>query len=164
MPQKDALIAELKQEAVNTRKMLERVPEDKFLWKPHEKSMTIGRLASHIAEIPVWINRTLTANEFDFATASMVRNTYENRAALLKVFDEKQAEAIAALQNATDETLNETYSVRRGDQIMFTMPRKVMLRNFAFNHLIHHRGQLSVNLRLLDVPVPGMYGPSADER
>jgi len=84
MPQKDALIAELKQEAVNTRKMLERVPEDKFLWKPHEKSMTIGRLASHIAEIPVWINRTLTANEFDFATASMVRNTYENRAALLK--------------------------------------------------------------------------------
>jgi len=164
MPQKDALIAELKQEAVNTRKMLERVPEDKFLWKPHEKSMTIGRLASHIAEIPVWINRTLTANEFDFATASMVRNTYENRAALLKVFDEKQAEAIAVLQNATDEMLNETYSVRRGEQVMFSMPRKVMLRNFAFNHLIHHRGQLSVNLRLLDVPVPGMYGPSADER
>jgi len=164
MPQKDALIAELKQEAVNTRKMLERVPEDKFLWKPHEKSMTIGRLASHIAEIPVWINRTLTANEFDFATASMVRNTYENKAALLKVFDEKQAEAIAALQNTTDEMLNETYSVRRGEQVMFAMPRKVMLRNFAFNHLIHHRGQLSVNLRLLDVPVPGMYGPSADER
>jgi len=164
MPQKDALIAELKQEAVNTRKMLERVPEDKFLWKPHEKSMTIGRLASHIAEIPVWINRTLTANEFDFATASMVRTTYENRAALLKVFDEKQAEAIAALQNTTDEMLNETYSVRRGEQVMFAMPRKVMLRNFAFNHLIHHRGQLSVNLRLLDVPVPGMYGPSADER
>jgi len=164
MPQKDALIAELKQEAVNTRKMLERVPEDKFLWKPHEKSMTIGRLASHIAEIPVWINRTLTANEFDFATASMVRTTYENRAALLKVFDEKQAEAIAALQNTTDELLNETYSVRRGEQVMFAMPRKVMLRNFAFNHLIHHRGQLSVNLRLLDVPVPGMYGPSADER
>ena len=164
MPQKDALIAELKQEAVNTRKMLERVPEDKFLWKPHEKSMTIGRLASHIAEIPVWINRTLTANEFDFATASMVRTTYENRAALLKVFDEKQAEAIAALQNTTDEMLNETYSVRRGEQVMFSMPRKVMMRNFAFNHLIHHRGQLSVNLRLLDVPVPGMYGPSADER
>ena len=164
MPQKDALIAELKQEAVNTRKMLERVPEDKFLWKPHEKSMTIGRLASHIAEIPVWINRTLTANEFDFATASMVRTTYENRAALLKVFDEKQAEAIAALQNTTDEMLNETYSVRRGEQVMFAMPRKVNLRNFAFNHLIHHRGQLSVNLRLLDVPVPGMYGPSADER
>src|SRR5436190_21547028 len=99
MPQKDAFIAELKQEAVNTRKMLERVPEDKFLWKPHEKSMTIGRLASHIADIPVWVNRTLEANEFDFATASLVRNTYENKAALLKAFDEKQAEAIAALQN-----------------------------------------------------------------
>ena len=164
MPQKDAFIAELKQEAVNTRKMLERVPEDKFLWKPHDKSMTIGRLASHIAEIPVWVNRTLSANEFDFATASTVRNTYENRAALLKVFDEKQAEAIAALQNATDEMLDAAYSVRRGEQVMFTMPRKILLRNFAFNHLIHHRGQLSVNLRLLDVPVPGMYGPSADER
>jgi len=164
MPQKDAFIAELKQEAVNTRKMLERVPEDKFLWKPHDKSMTIGRLASHIAEIPVWVNRTLLANEFDFATASTVRNTYENRAALLKVFDEKQADAIEALQNATDEMLDAAYSVKRGEQVMFTMPRRVLLRNFAFNHLIHHRGQLSVNLRLLDVPVPGMYGPSADER
>jgi len=164
MPQKDALIAELKQEAVNTRKMLERVPEDKFLWKPHDKSMTIGRLASHIAEIPVWVNRTLLANEFDFATASTVRNTYENRAALLKVFDEKQADAIEALQNATDEMLDAAYSVKRGEQVMFTMPRRALLRNFAFNHLIHHRGQLSVNLRLLDVPVPGMYGPSADER
>jgi len=164
MPQKDAFIAELKQEAVNTRKMLERVPEDKFLWKPHDKSMTIGRLASHIAEIPVWVNRTLLANEFDFATASTVRNTYENRAALLKVFDAKQADAIEALQNATDEMLDAAYSVKRGEQVMFTMPRRVLLRNFAFNHLIHHRGQLSVNLRLLDVPVPGMYGPSADER
>lgn len=164
MSQKDALLAELKYEAVNTRKMLERVPEDKFDWKPHDKSMTIGRLASHIAEIPVWINRTLEASEFNFATAQMSRNTYENTAALLKIFDDAQAKAIAALQDATDEILNAKYTVLRGEHVMFEMPRKVLVRNFAFNHIIHHRGQLSVNLRLLDVPVPGMYGPSADER
>ena len=164
MSQKDAFKAELKYEAANTRKMLERIPEDKFAWKPHDKSMTIGRLASHIAEIPVWVNRTLEADTFDFATASMVRNTYENTAALLKVFEEKQAAAITALQNASDEMLNVMFAVYRGEQVIFEMPRKVMIRNFAYNHLIHHRGQLSVCLRLLDVPVPGMYGPSADER
>jgi len=163
MSQKDAFIAELKQEAVNTRRILERVPQDKFAWKPHDKSMTIGRLSAHIAEIPVWINRTLEG-EFDFATASMVRNTYENTAALLKVFEEKQAAAVIALQDASDEILDAKFIVRRGEQVLFELPRKVMMRNFAYNHLIHHRGQLSVFLRLLDTPVPGMYGPSADER
>ncbi len=164
MSLKDALIAELKNEGANTRKMLERVPQDKYAWKPHEKSMTIGRLASHIAEIPVWINRTLAADEFDFATLPAVRNTYENTAALLKVFDDKQAEAIAALENATDEILNCKFTLLRGGQVVFAMPKKVLIRNFGFNHVIHHRGQLSVCLRLLDVPVPGMYGPSADEK
>jgi uncharacterized damage-inducible protein DinB len=164
MEQKDALIAELKNEAVNTRKMLERIPEDKYSWKPHDKSMTIGRLASHIAELPVWVNRVLQADEFDFATATMLRNTYEGTAALLKVFEDRQSDAINALQNASDEMMQETFSVLRGGNIVFALPRKVMMRNFAFNHLIHHRGQLSVFLRLLDVPVPGMYGPSADEK
>jgi uncharacterized damage-inducible protein DinB len=164
MSQKDAFIAELKHEAVNTRRMLEHVPQDKFAWKPHDKSMSIGRLSAHIAEIPVWINRTLEAGEFDFATASMVRNTYENTAALLKVFEEKQAAAVVALQDASDEILDAKFTVRRGEQVLFELPRKVMMRNFAYNHLIHHRGQLSVFLRLLDTPVPGMYGPSADEK
>ncbi len=164
MAQKDALIAELKNEAVNSRKMLEKVPENKFGWKPHDKSMTIGRLASHIAEIPVWVNRILEAPAFDFATASMVRNTYENTAALLKVFEEKQAGAMVALQNASDEMLQEKFAIRLGEQVVMELPRKVIVRNFAFNHLVHHRGQLSVFLRLLDVPVPGMYGPSADEK
>ncbi|MEP6746547.1 MAG: DinB family protein [Bacteroidota bacterium] len=164
MPQKDALIAELKTEAVNTRKMLEKIPEDKFAWKPHEKSMTIGRLAAHVAEIPIWVDRTVSADYFDFATAPMLRNTYENTAVLLKIFEEKQARAIVALQHASDEMLNERFEVRRGEEVVFAMPRKVLIRNFAFNHLIHHRGQLSVYLRLLDVPVPGMYGPSADEK
>jgi uncharacterized damage-inducible protein DinB len=164
MAQKDPLIAELKNEAVNTRKMLERIPEDKYSWKPHDKSMTIGRLASHIAELPVWVNRVLQADEFDFATATTLRNTYEGTAALLKVFEDRQSDAINALQNASDEMMHETFSVLRGGNIVFTLPRKVMMRNFAFNHLIHHRGQLSVFLRILDVPVPGMYGPSADEK
>jgi len=164
MSQNEALIAELKYEAINTRKMIEKVPEGKFDWKPHEKSMTIGRLASHIAEIPVWVNRTLDAGEFDFATIPVVRNTYENRAALIKVFEERQTVAIAALQNASDEVLNAKYTVKRDGHLMFELPRKVMLRNMVFAHIVHHRGQLSVYLRLLDVPVPGMYGPSADER
>jgi len=164
MPQKDALIAELKNEANNTRKILAKVPQEKFAWKPHDKSMTIGRLAAHIAEIPVWVNRTLEANEFDFGGAPMLRGTYEDSAALLRVFEEKQAAAVSALQNASDEILGEQFVVRRGEQIAFQMPRKVMIRNFAFNHLVHHRGQLSVYLRLLDIAVPGMYGPSADER
>ncbi len=163
MAMKDALIAELKHEATNTRKMLQRVPADKFDWKPHEKSMTLGRLAAHVAEIPVWVNRTVPVEEFDFAKNTFARNTYADNAALLKVFDEKLAEAIVCLQNATDETLNGIYTMRRGDHIIFQLPRKVVLRNFTFNHIVHHRGQLSVYLRLLDIPVPGMYGPSADE-
>ncbi len=163
MAMKDALIAELKHEATNTRKMLERVPTDQFDWKPHEKSMTLGRLAAHVAEIPVWVIRTVPVEEFDFAKNTFTRNTYADNAALLKVFDEKLAEAIACLQNASDETLNGVYTMRRGDHIIFQLPRKVVLHNFTFNHIVHHRGQLSVYLRLLDIPVPGMYGPSADE-
>jgi uncharacterized damage-inducible protein DinB len=164
MALKDALIAELKHEATNTRKMLERLTADKFAWKPHEKSMTLGRLASHIAEIPVWINRTIDADEFDFAKHIVSPVTYADTAALLKVFEERQAEAIASLQNATDEMLDVKYKLKRGDQVIYEMPRKVLIRNFTFSHIAHHRGQLSVYLRILDVPVPGMYGPSADEK
>lgn len=162
MAQKDALAAELKHEAVNTRKLLELIPQDKFAWKPHDKSMTAGRLAAHIAEIPVWINRALEGASFDFATASLTRNTFESTAALLAVFEERQLVALAALQNASDEVLGEKFTVRRGPQVLFELPRKIMLRNFAYNHLIHHRGQLSVYLRLMEIPLPGMYGPSAD--
>jgi len=160
---KDALIAELKHEATNTRKMLERIPTDKFDWKPHEKSMTLGRLAAHIAETPLWVLRTIPVDEFDFAKNTFARKTYADTEELLKVFDDKQADAIASLETASDEILNAPYILRRGDHIIFQLPRKVMLRNFTFNHIVHHRGQLSVYLRLLNIPVPGMYGPSADE-
>lgn len=164
MAQKDALIAELKNEGANTRKMLLKVPEDKLAWKPHEKSMTIGRLASHIAEIPVWINRSLEADTFNFASLPLVRNTYESNDALLRVFDDTLAAAIASLNNASDEILNNNHTLMRGEQVVFTLPRKVLIRNFGMNHIVHHRGQLSVYLRLLEIAVPGMYGPSADEK
>jgi len=159
-----ALIGELKHESANTRKMLERVPTDKLGWQPHEKSMKLERLASHIAELPVWFERIINANEFDFATAVFKREPKGNTEAILKLFDERLADAIKALESASDEDLNGTWTFRRGEQIIFQMPKKVALRSMGFNHIYHHRGQLSVYLRLLDVAVPGMYGPSADEK
>ncbi len=164
MAMKDALIAELKQESANTRKMLERSHPDKFSWKPHEKSMTLGRLASHIAEIPVWANRTLNAQEYDFASNPGKPVVYANTQELLEVFEKKLVDAIEALQSATDDELNMTYQLKRGGAVLYELPRKVLIRNLVFSHLVHHRGQLSVYLRMLDIPVPGMYGPSADEK
>ena len=163
MPINTALVAELKQEAMNTRKMIERVPTAKLEWRPHEKSMTIGRLATHIADLPAWFGRIISVDEFDFATAVFNRETKENTEAILQLFDKRLGEAVRVLEAASDETLNAVWTLRRGDQILFQVPRKVNLRNFAFNHVYHHRGQLSVYLRLLDIAVPGMYGPSADE-
>ncbi len=164
MPANTALLAELKHEASNTRKMIERVPTDKLGWQPHEKSMKLGRLITHIAELPYWVARVIEADEFDIATSVFNPEGKESTEAILKLFDEKLAEAVTVLESASDDNLEALWTLRRGEQIMFQLPRKVCLRNIAFNHLYHHRGQLSVYLRLLDVPVPGIYGPSADER
>ena len=161
---KTALLAEFKHESNNTRKMLERVPTDKLIWKPHEKSMTLGRLATHIAEIPIWIDRAITQTEFDFATAVFKREFKESTEAILQLFEERKQSAIKLLEAVSDEDLNASYTMRRGEHILATMPKKVNIRNVGLNHLYHHRGQLSVFLRLLDVNVPGMYGPSADEQ
>ncbi len=163
MPINIALLAELQHEAGNSRKMIERVPTDKLDWQPHEKSMTMGRLATHIADIPIWFSRTINADEFDFATAVFNRDAKENTASILELFDERLQEAANLLGSASDETLNAVSTFRRGEHIFFQLPRKTILRNFCYNHVYHHRGQLSVYLRLLDIPVPGMYGPSADE-
>jgi uncharacterized damage-inducible protein DinB len=159
-----ALIAEFKHEANNTRKILERVPTDKLTWKPHEKSMSLGRLATHIAELPIWIDRAITQTEFDFATAVFKREAKESTEAILQLFDERKESAIKLLESASDEDLNVLYTMRRGEHILVAAPRKINIRNVGFNHIYHHRGQLSVYLRLLDVNVPGMYGPSADEQ
>jgi len=162
---KDAFIAELKQESSMTKKMLERIPFDKKDWKPHEKSMTLGRLATHVAENTHWASDIRHIDDFDFlknynfnpATASTTEE-------LLNIFQTNLDEAIADLSSMNDDDFSKNWTVRRGEQVMFSIPKKVAIRGWAFNHMIHHRGQLSVYLRLLDVPVPGMYGPSADEK
>lgn len=162
---KDAFIAELKYESTLTRKMLERVPLDKREWQPHEKSMSLGRLATHIAETSHWISDIINIDDFDFAkdfnfNPRIASSTEE----LLGIFQTLLDKAIADLSNMKDEDFSKPWIVRRGEQVMFNTPKKVSIRSWALNHMIHHRGQLSVYLRLLDVPVPGMYGPSADER
>jgi uncharacterized damage-inducible protein DinB len=158
-----ALIGELKHESANTRKMLERVPTDKLNWMPHEKSMKLGRLAKHVADLPAWVERIMSADEFDFATGNFNREPPASTEDILKLSDQRVAEATKLLESASDENLNAMWTGRRGDHVMFQMPKRVALRSFAYNHVYHHRGQLSVYLRLLNIPVPGMYGPSADE-
>jgi uncharacterized damage-inducible protein DinB len=125
--------------------------------------MKLGRLATHIAELPQWVERIVDADGFDFG-GKFASNIAESPEALIKIFEEKQEAAAKILDAATDERLNEAWTIRRGETVMTQLPKKVALRNIAFNHLYHHRGQLSVYLRLLDIPIPGMYGPSADEK
>ena len=161
---KDAFIAELKHEAALTQKILERVPLEKANWKPHEKSMTVGRLATHIAENVKWISDIIHIDDFDFATKSFKSYTAASTDELLKIFQNNLEAAIHDLSSMTDEDFSKTWIVRLGEKIMYNTPKKVAIRGWGFSHQIHHRGQLSVYLRLLDVPVPGMYGPSADER
>lgn len=158
-----SLIGELKLEAANTRKMLERVPVDKNDWKPHEKSMKLGRLATHIAELPGWITMTMMTDELDFEQFEYKQHMPATTEELLAKHDENVAQAISILENANYEDFDKMWTMRRGDHIFFTLPKKVVMRSFSFNHMYHHRGQLSVYLRLLHVPVPGIYGPSADD-
>ena len=162
---KDAFIGELKHESSLTKKMLERIPLDKKEWMPHEKSMSLGRLATHVAEITHWVSDIIHIDDFDFMknfnfTPRIASSTEE----LLDIFQTNLDKAIADLLAMTDEDFGKSWTVRRGEQVMYNTPKKIAIRNFALNHMIHHRGQLSVYLRLLDVPVPGMYGPSADEK
>jgi uncharacterized damage-inducible protein DinB len=163
---KDSLLPEYDHELGTTRRVLERVPEAEFGWKPHDKSMTLGQLAGHVANIPYWLTATLAASSYDFAVPDPNRGTDkpESRDALLRDFDARVKTARAALANASDAELMAPWSLKNGDQTIFTLPRAAAVRSFVMNHLIHHRGQLSVYLRLKDVPVPSIYGPSADEQ
>jgi uncharacterized damage-inducible protein DinB len=161
---KDALIAELKYESSLTKKMLERVPLDKKDWTPHEKSMTLGRLATHVAEIPHWISRIITIDDFDFLVQGFSSYAASSQEELLTIFNDKLSKAIIDLGSMDDESFDKTWTVRRGGTVIYQLKKKVAIRSWGLNHLVHHRGQLSVYLRLLNVPVPGMYGPSADEK
>ncbi|MEO7540240.1 MAG: DinB family protein [Pyrinomonadaceae bacterium] len=158
-----AFLAELDNEAKVTRSVLERIPADKFDWKPHEKSMTFGRLASHVAEMFGWTKDTLKKDVLDFATMDYKPFEPTSTEELLAFFDEHIAASRAALSEASDETFMTDWTMRNGEQVYFTMPKVAVMRSFVMNHIVHHRGQLSVYLRLNDIPVPSIYGPSADE-
>jgi uncharacterized damage-inducible protein DinB len=158
-----SIIPELKQEGAQTKKILEKVPFDQWQWKPHQKSMALGRLASHVAELPKWITMCINTDELDFSKRGYKANVFESREQLLQHLDQNVQEALATLEKTTDAQLLENWTLRNGEHVIFTMPKIAVIRSMAMNHMIHHRGQLSVFLRLMDIPVPGMYGPSADE-
>ncbi len=158
-----AFLAELENEAKVTRTCLERVPADKFDWQPHEKSMTFGRLAVHCAEMFGWTKETLKSDVLDFANFDFKPFEPKSSEDLLAFFDEHIAVAKSILAETSDETFFTDWTMRNGEQVYFTMPKVAVMRSFVMNHIIHHRGQLSVYLRLNDIPVPSIYGPSADE-
>jgi len=162
----EMLVQELDLEAHFTRKALERVPEDKFRWKPHERSMELGWLATFSALVYVWGVDAVELDEFDFRAPHdppLQRESARSRAELLRLFDAKVAAARAAISGASDEHLRTTWSLMDGDKVIFSKPRWLVLRTMVFNHAVHHRGQLTVYLRLLGVPVPAIYNRSADE-
>ena len=163
MSLKDQLIAELKHEANSTKRILEKVPMERKDWKPHEKSMSLGALALHVAEIPHWTSDIIHIDAFDFQKHYTPFKADTNEE-LLKVFQEKLDKAIADLSEMSDDDFKKHWTVAFGGKILYDLPKAVAIRGWAYNHLVHHRGQLSVYLRLLEVPVPGMYGPSADEK
>jgi uncharacterized damage-inducible protein DinB len=155
-------LKELDQESATTRKMLERVPDDKYDWQPHPKSMIIRRLATHIAELPSWITMILNTSELDFASSPYTPEVINSTAELLKYFEKNLAEGKARLTAATDAQLEEPWTLRNGKDIYSSSPKSEVIR-MVFNQVTHHRAQLGVYLRLLDVPIPGSYGPSADD-
>ena len=163
---KDALIPEFDHEMATTRRLLERVPDPEFGWKPHDRSMTLGRLAAHIANIPYWCTLMLetTVFELDSLPPDSQRQLAESTSAIVKEFDAKVGAARGKLAAAIDAELLTPWTLKKGGQEMFTMPRISALRSFVMNHIIHHRGQLSVYLRLKNVPLPSIYGPTADEQ
>jgi uncharacterized damage-inducible protein DinB len=161
-----SLLPEFDNEVATTRKCLERVPEDKFDWKPHDKSMTFGSLASHIAEMVSWTSSTIESDSFDMSPPDgPAYETFvaETQKELLETFDKNAAAARAAIAGAGDAEYVKPWSLLAGGNALFTMPKIAVIRTFVLNHVIHHRGQLSVYLRLNDIPVPSIYGPSADD-
>lgn len=161
-----SLIPEFDHEMKVTRTLLERIPEDQLTWKPHEKSMTLGRLAGHLAELPRFPVSMIELDELDFAPKDgtpRVPLVAESRQHVLDIFDKKVAQARPVIAGASDEHLAKTWKLSMGGKTIFALPRAVAIRQMFMNHVVHHRGQLSVYLRLLDVSVPSIYGPSADE-
>lgn len=158
----DLLLTEFDHEMDKTRRILERVPEKNFDWKPHEKSMSLGRLASHVADIPARA-ASISRTEALVRSADFKPFLAASTQDLVGHFDSVRSESRTAITELTDDQLSIVWSVKFGDRTLLSLPRAMALREVCMDHMIHHRGQLSVYLRLLEVPVPGMYGPSADE-
>ena len=161
-----ALLPEFDHEMANTRKTLERVPDDKFDWKPHQKSFSMGGLATHLATLPSWAAITIQKDSIDIAPQGEPpprANPCNSREELLERFDGHISTARAAIAGASDEDLLKTWTLIAGGKTIFAVPRIAALRSFVMNHNVHHRAQLGVYLRLNDIPVPSIYGPSADE-
>jgi len=157
----ETLLPEFDMEMATTRRLLERVPTDKGKWKPHEKSFPLGHLAQLVAGMPGWITNTLQKTELNLAAFSGY--SYEKTEDLVKMFDKNVKEARAAIASSKDKDYKVDWSLKHGDRVIFTQPRAQVVRTHI-NHLIHHRGQLTVYLREVDVPLPSIYGPTADER
>ena len=161
----ESMLPEFDHETATTRTLLERVPEGKAGWKPHAKSMSLGQLAMHIAHLPEWAPVTLERTEFDTNPPDGQRVTtpaFESRAQLLQAYDESVKTARAMLARTSDGDFMVPWTLKNAGRSLFSMPRAAVFRSFILNHAVHHRGQLSVYLRLLDVPLPNIYGPTAD--
>ena len=161
----DSLLPEFDHEMGTTRRLLDRVPEAEFAWKPHEKSMTLGELGDHLSTLTRWANLIATTTTFDLASLGTSRKPTipKSVASMLATFDKTVAAARAELASKTDAELKAPWTLKSGAQEVFTIPRISAIRSFVLNHVIHHRGQLSVYLRMKDVPLPAIYGPTADE-
>ena len=164
MPLIDSLLPEFDREMGLTRRALERVPDGQFEWRPHPTSVTLGRLAEHLTEMPMWASTTMAQRELD-ATAQRPQDYRPpaTRAAVLGQFDAGYKAARNHLVNKTDAEFAAPWTLKNGGKEVFTAPKGTVMRNFVLNHMIHHRGQLVVYLRMLGVPVPSIYGPSGDE-
>ena len=164
MPMSDAMVQEFLQESATTKKLLERVPEDKLDWKPHEKSMSLGRLATHVSEIPQWGDIIVNQEAFDMAAMDHTPTICGSRKELLDSFQKSADRFTEILKGKTDDHLFAPWRLKEGEKVLVDLPRVAALRGFILNHIVHHRGQLSVYLRMHDVPIPSIYGPSADEQ
>lgn len=159
-----AAFGDLDQELVNTRRLLERVPDEHWAWQPHEKSMTLGRIAGHLAELPYFAVTMLKTDVFDVATDRPDTPAPANRDELLAAFDQAASALTAAVDATPADAWGQTWSLAAGGKVFIAVPRAAALRSMGISHIVHHRGQLTVYLRLLGIPVPGLFGPSADEK